>query len=333
MVQGFKERFFMAVTSEKKSFVQNVVSIFWNFNERRLRALLRILITLIATTILMFIFVMPFFIVSEGDPALYIQKIAFYIAAVVSVWLATRFLDKRRFSETGIYLKRNWWIDLGFGLLLGAFLMTLIFLVELAAGWVTINETFHAGNSSQPFLVAILLPLLLMVIVGIAEELLFRGYLLLNLAEGFNLRFIGSKWALVLSWLFTSAIFGFAHIINPNSTVVSSVIITFGGMWLGLGYVLTGSLAIPIGIHITWNLFQGHVFGFPVSGRRDFSASFIAIEQGGSEVWTGGAFGPEAGILGLFALILGVLLVLAWIRIRYHRLSFFTAIAEPPAGR
>ena len=45
-------------------------------------------------------------------------------------------------------------------------------------------------------------------------------------------------------------LFGFAHMISPNATVLSSVNIALIGMWLGLGYVLTGSLAIPIGIHI-----------------------------------------------------------------------------------
>jgi membrane protease YdiL (CAAX protease family) len=323
----------MVKNKSEKSFVRKVASIFWNFNERRLRASWRVLGTLLCTVILTFIFGMPFYAAGGEGPAPYIEKIVLYVAAVVSVVLATRFLDKRRFSDTGIYMKRDWWIDLGFGLLLGAALMTFIFLVEFAAGWITINETFYSANSSQPFLLVMLLPLLLMLLVGIAEELMFRGYLLPNLAEGFNLRMIGPKWALILAWVLTSALFGFAHMTNPNATLGSSVYITLIAMWLGLGYVLTGSLAIPIGIHITWNLFQGYVFGFPVSGGRDFPATFVLIEQGGPEVWTGGAFGPEAGLLGLSAFVLGVLLVVAWVRIRYGNLALFTAIAEPPSKR
>jgi membrane protease YdiL (CAAX protease family) len=214
-----------------------------------------------------------------------IEKYALYIAALVSILLATRFLDKRQFSDTGIFLKKNWWVDLGFGLLLGASLMAFIFLVEYAAGWITINETLYRDNPSQPFQVAFIQPVLLAVLVGIAEELMFRGYLLLNLAEGFNLRRIGPRWALVSAWLLTSAVFGIAHLITPNATIISSIYITLIAIWLGLGYVLTGSLAIPIGIHITWNLFQGYVFGFPVSGGRDFSTTFILIEQGGPELW------------------------------------------------
>jgi membrane protease YdiL (CAAX protease family) len=309
-----------------------VIDIFWNFNERRLRALWRISGALIFTAILTFVFGVPFFAVGGGFPAPYVEKIVLYIAAVLAVWLATRFLDKRRFSDTGIHMKRGWWIDLGFGLLLGALLMTIIFLVEFAAGWITIDETFYTADSGQPFIVAILLPVLLFLIVGIVEELMFRGYLLLNLAEGFNLRFISSRGALILSWLLTSAFFGIVHAIQPNSTVVSSIYIALAAVWFGLAYVLTGSIAIPIGAHITWNFFQGHVFGFPVSGGRDFSTTFFATEQGGPEVWTGGAFGPEAGLLGLFAFVLGALLVAVWIRIRYRRLALLAAIADPPAS-
>jgi membrane protease YdiL (CAAX protease family) len=255
------------------------------------------------------------------------------IATVAAIWLATRFLDRRKFSDTGIQLKKDWWIDLGFGLVLGALLMAAIFLVELAAGWITISETFRTVNSGQLFVVAILLPALFYLSVGIAEELAFRGYMLLNVAEGFNLRFISPRGALIISWLLTSALFGIAHAIRPNATVVSCVNITLAGMWLGLGYILTGNLAISIGAHITWNFFQGHVFGFPVSGTNFFPTTFVAIEQGGPELWTGGAFGLEASLMGLFAVALGALLVVVWVRIRYGKLTLFTAIANPPPER
>ena len=251
------------------------------------------------------------------------------ILFVGAVWLATRFIDRRKFSETGVFFNKKWWLDLGFGALLGAVLMAAIFLIELAAGWISISDTFVAPNA-MPFFVAILIPFVFYIGVSILEELLFRGYLLLNLAEAINMKAIGSRVAVIISLLLTSAVFGVAHAPNPSATLISTLNITVAGIFLGLAYVLTGSLAIPLGIHLTWNFFQGNVFGFPVSGTNNFSTSVFAIEQGGPLAWTGGPFGPEAGIIGLLAMLAGTLLIAWWVRWRYGKVAVHTSIAEPP---
>jgi uncharacterized protein len=91
--------------------------------------------------------------------------------------------------------------------------------------------------------------------------------------------------------------------------------------------VLTGRLGLPIGIHITWNFFQGNVFGFPVSGNVFQAATFLAINQTGPRLWTGGAFGPEAGLIGLIAISLGSVLTVIWVQARYHRVRLYTPLA------
>ncbi len=56
------------------------------------------------------------------------------------------------------------------------------------------------------------------------------------------------------------------------------------------------------------------MFGFPVSGTNA-GVSFIAVQQGGPELWTGGAWGPEAGLLGILAVCVGAALILGWVRV------------------
>lgn len=165
------------------------------------------------------------------------------------------------------------------------------------------------------------------VVVGITEEMLSRGYQLTNLAEGFNFQSLGQRRAVLLAWLLSSSLFGLLHVFNPNASVVSTVNLILAGLFLGLGYILTGSLAIPIGLHITWNFFQGNVFGFPVSGNDFSTATFIAINQGGPELWTGGAFGPEAGLIGVGAMGIGTLLILLWVRWFHGELRLCTELA------
>jgi hypothetical protein len=141
---------------------------------------------------------------------------------------------------------------------------------------------------------------------------------------------IGPRAAIIIATLLTSVVFGVAHAANPNAGAGSTLHIAFAGVMLATGYLLTGELAIPIAVHITWNFFQGNVFGFPVSGTAVRSATFVRIEQSGPDLWTGGAFGPEAGLLGLGAMILGVLLTILWVRWRYHQVALDLSLAEPP---
>jgi hypothetical protein len=160
---------------------------------------------------------------------------------------------------------------------------------------------------------------------------MFRGYQLRNAAEGLNLRFWSPRAALIIAFLLSSAVFGAAHLANPNASFISSFNIALAGIFLGLGFVLTGELAIPIGVHLTWNFFQGNIFGFPVSGTGH-GATLIAIKQLGPDIWTGGAFGPEAGIIGLIAIILGSVLTVLWVRWRYGRVRLEEALAVYQRG-
>ena len=122
-----------------------------------------------------------------GSPVMVVlSALGALVAVLLSVWLAGRFLDRRRFADFGLHFGWYWWTDFGFGLLLGALLMLAVFLVELAAGWVTVKGTLVTDNPNVPFAAAILPPLLLFLAVGLYEELFSRGYQLRNMAEGLN---------------------------------------------------------------------------------------------------------------------------------------------------
>jgi hypothetical protein len=97
---------------------------------------------------------------------------------------------------------------------------------------------------------------------------------------------------------------------------------------LGLGYVLTGNLAIPTGIHISWNFVQGGVFGFAVSGL-DFGTSLVETTEQGPDLVTGGAFGPEAGLFGVGAMVLGMVVIAWYVRVRYGQVRLDPTVTIP----
>jgi uncharacterized protein len=258
-----------------------------------------------------------------------VSSVAGLVGAILTVWLAGRFLDRRPFSAFGFRLGAGWWLDLLFGMVLGALLMTAVFLVELGLGWVEVTGSFEAQGGT-PFVISILFPVATFICIGISEELVSRGYQLKNAAEGLNYPSLGPRGAILLAWVLSSVFFGVLHANNPNATPVSTFNIVLAGLMLGFGYVLTGELAIPIGLHITWNFFQGAVYGFPVSGFGSFGATLLATEQGGPELWTGGSFGPEGGLLIPAVMLLGVSFVALWRHLRTGKVTLHAPIAESP---
>lgn len=246
------------------------------------------------------------------------------VAAVCSIWVAGKYFDRRPFADFGLHLNKIWWRDLAAGAVIGAVLPAVVFFIEWRMGWVTITDTFFSSLPGVPFAAAFLIPFLFYIGISVSEELAVRGYMLTNTAEGFNWKFLSPGIALTFAVAISALNFGLGH----KSAEFSTLNITLAGVWLALGYVLTGELALPIGMHLTWNLFLGSVFGLPVSGSVFDSTTFLVVEESGPVLWTGAGYGPEAGILGTLAFTLGILLLLAWIRATRGRLTFHTGIAE-----
>jgi membrane protease YdiL (CAAX protease family) len=302
-----------------------MVNPFWNSREHRLRALIRMILQAAILVVILLGFEFLFSLIhtltagiasSAPTPSgVELDAIVYYISPVVtligfvaSIYLAGKWLDHRPFSGFGFNLNRQWWQDMGFGLILGAGLMVFVFLAELTFGWIKVTGFFYTANPNASFFIGQLQLVILFVCVGIYEELFVRGYLLLNLAEGLNFRWLGNRGAVISATLVSSVIFSILHILNPGASWMSVINLFVSGILLASGYLLTGELAIPIGLHITWNFFQGAVFGFPVSGGTN-QAQFIAIQQVGPKIWTGDIFGPEAGLIGLLAMIIGIIAI------------------------
>jgi uncharacterized protein len=318
-------------------------NIFWNDAEHRLRGGWRLTLQLIAQLVvsgglsILAGLVLFLAMLVSGNPiteeALLSSPLLLVVNAVVGllgivpvIWIFGRWIDKRKFSDFGFVMNRDWWLDLGFGLLLGAVLMALIFVVQRQLGWVEVVVDRFAAPQDGNFILGILQAAFLFLAVGFYEELMSRGYQLKNLSESMHNSGLSRRWAIAISLVITSLVFGILHATNPNASLVSTLNIALAGIFLGLGMVLTGSLAIPIGLHITWNFFQGNVFGFPVSGTNA-GATFLQINQSGPAAWTGGNFGPEAGYIGLLTIVLGSLLSVVYVRLRYGKVRLEESLA------
>jgi hypothetical protein len=167
--------------------------------------------------------------------------------------------------------------------------------------------------------------------VGLAEEIWFRGYVRKNLAEGMRNVFRNPAWSTAGPSILQAVFFGLLHAGNPHASIRSTVNISLAALTFALGYLLTGELAIPIGFHIAWNFFQGNVFDFPVSGTGSQVAQIFSIQQFGPTLWTGGDFGPEAGLLGTIGLMISCAAFVLWNKFRYQQMERDPQLSEFPS--
>ena len=227
-----------------------------------------------------------------------------------SLRIGVRIIERRPFSVYGFGISNQWVSEYLRGVVLGAVLLAMVFFTELALGWVHIAGYFKVSAPQYLLTVSFLFSFVKIFCVGIYEELISRGLIQRNFVEGFtglwNLDAVKAK---ILALILASTFFGILHFRNPNSSLMSAIGISVIGMLFGLGYVLTGRLALPMGLHMSWNLVQGAIFGFPVSGDLE-PASILSISRTGNPSFTGGSFGPEAGILGIIAAAVGILILL-----------------------
>ncbi len=216
------------------------------------------------------------------------------LAVTFSVYLARRYFDHRSFTSLGLQVDSRALVDILFGISLTGLMMGMIFLVLWALNWIQIESFAWQVESWFNVAASLLTMVALFTFVSWQEELLMRGYWLQNLSAGLSQS---------LGVLLSSAVFALAHWFNPNLDWLGLLGLFLAGLFLAYGYLRTRQLWLPIGLHLGWNFFEGTLFGFPVSGQYHYQ--LIRQTVTGPDLITGGAFGPEAGLILLPVLILG----------------------------
>ncbi len=134
-------------------------------------------------------------------------------------------------------------------------------------------------------------------VAALAEELLFRGFPLARLAEIMT----RPGASLLLAGLFV-----LAHRGNPDVSIAGSINIGLAALVLSAAFFRPGGLPLAWGVHWGWN--GGLALGAdaPVSGLR-FDVPRVEFEPGSTAWVTGGAFGPEGGVVATAVMVLALI--------------------------
>ena len=226
-------------------------------------------------------------------PAVSLQLIQ-CISLIFWVILFWKIWDKGKIREIGLTNIKSSLKDLGVGLLIGAVSFTIVAFILLATNSVQMVNSF--GNPK--FSLALITQLIIFVFVGINEELFCRGYCMTVLKQ------TKKPWVPIIV---SAIIFSAMHSMNGGISLLAYVNLFLFGIFMGYLFMKTKNIWTCIGYHITWNYFQGDIFGFLVSGNT--TDSIYSIKVISPNLINGGSFGPEGGLVVTVLLVISILFV------------------------
>jgi uncharacterized protein len=135
--------------------------------------------------------------------------------------------------------------------------------------------------------------------VGVlGEEMFFRGY---------AFQYLVREWNPTATIVGSGLIFGFAHLFNQNVQLLGAVNTAIWGGLFGYAYLQSRSLWLPAGIHYGWNLALTLATSY-LSGTTIRAADWY-LRWSTSDLWSGGSYGLEGGLLATIAAVPVFLLV------------------------
>lgn len=139
-------------------------------------------------------------------------------------------------------------------------------------------------------------------ISAVLEELAFRAVVL---------RIFSRLWGVRAGVILSSILFGVAHFSHASWLAMLAIMLN-AGLAMGLLYVMTGRLWMPIGAHLGFDFVESSVLGI-----GSHHGLLVNMPKAGAAAWiTGGTFGPDAAVP---AIVFGLVVNLVLWRLAFRR--------------
>ena len=234
-----------------------------------------------------------------GDSAMDTEKLIILFSCALSalvVVLYCRFAEGRSLFSMG-FVRKDAWIHYLKGIAVGFVFFSTVYLTLIATGSVTFD-----GLNSKASLAMLLLFFFGFVIQGAQEEILTRGYFMMSLS---------TRLPAIAAILISSFTFSVLHLFNSGFGLLAFVNLVLYGVFLAVYMLKTGNIWGVCAIHSVWNFSQGNLYGMPVSVINIMEISLFSSSLVEGKEWlSGGAFGPEGGVITSAVSILAIVLTL-----------------------
>lgn len=214
---------------------------------------------------------------------------------VVILW--ARFYEKRSMNSLGFRGKKAL-RDYVVGLIIGFVMFSAVVGINVFTGAMTIEKvTSSLSSATIGFIVLFFIGF---VFQGAFEEILVRGYLMVN---------VGVKHKVITAIIVSSIAFAFLHGMNPGISILALVNLVLISVFWGLYVICFDNLWGACAMHTIWNFVQGNFYGISVSGLNIADSVFVSTSVPGKELINGGAFGAEGGIATTIVIVFAIIIL------------------------
>ena len=235
-----------------------------------------------------------------------ISVLCSYIFSAVILLLFVKYLEKTTFEYFG-FSKENYLEAIKVGTGLAIFSVVGIVAILLMSDNISLTL-------SKDLKIGIIIMLVILVIMqGFLEEIVFRGYLMTRLAAK------KGKWiAILLSSIFYIVF----RMSNPSASKLDLINIFLISIVMSLLYWYFDNILVIAIFHAFWNCISGVILGFNISGIR-VSDSLFAVEAiSDKQILIGGSYGIEGSIIAtVFFAILGLLVYMGLYLKMFRRIA------------
>jgi uncharacterized protein len=245
--------------------------------------------------------------------------LSFVVAPVLGIIAIVVWVRRRQpvFANLGFKVTKWTVPDFLVGVAITAVAIVAVFLVELGIGAITVTPAAYGSGTFLATFGEI-------VANAAVEEVFYRSLLLSGLVVVLSMaRWGANRWVPVV---ISAVVFGLVHATNPGASAISVLGNALGGLIYAMAFLGARNIWFPFGLHLGWNFTQT-LLGLPVSGKH-FPGLFT-VTSTGPDLVTGGAFGPEAGIIGILSRFVVIALLLGYLMLRYRDGNAATLVFAP----
>ena len=235
-----------------------------------------------------------------------ISVLCSYIFSAVILLFFVKYFEKTTFEYFG-FSKENYLdaVKVGAGLA--------IFSIVGIVAILLMSDNISLSLSKDLKIGTIIILIILVLMQGFLEEVVFRGYLMTRLAAK------KGKWiAIILSSIFYLVF----RMSNPSASKLDLINIFLISIVMSLLYWYFDNILVIAIFHAFWNCISGVVFGFNISGIKVSDTIFTVEAISDKQILTGGSYGIEGSIIAtVFFAILGLLVYMGLYLKMFRRIA------------